>query len=205
MRLITVLIKSRILEDLNILHKYFNNLKCLNFTTYVNLSVAEIVQIYNNWKINLTIYNSSRSIFDYYISSKYGYLVLYDGHDHIYISFKSFRLDLFSSCYEIQDDYVIFYYNNEEVELEVEEVTDHCQEHNCVNFELIDQPSIIIHKKYINKLCINRCFDNNHNFEPTQSLELLISDSFSNKSKSLMQYLNTHSFDKLYSEVKFSQ
>ena len=39
-------------EDLNLLHEYFKNLEHINLDTIKGISLAEIVEILKNWKIN---------------------------------------------------------------------------------------------------------------------------------------------------------
>ena len=108
---------SDILESLDILHKYFNNLECINLTTYADLSIHEIGKILSNRKINLNKFERSSNNSDYSISSKVGCIVLYDGQDHLYINYKTFRLYSYSGNHTTQGDYAIFCYNQEWMEL----------------------------------------------------------------------------------------
>ena len=72
-----------------------------------------------------------------------------------------------------------------------------------MDLKLIDKPSIILHKKYIHKLCIYNLLENYPDFEPTQSLDLSISNYHKDKLKTLIEYLNSLSNGKLLSEVTF--
>ena len=51
-------------------------------------------------------------------TSKAGCLVLYDGTDHYYINFKTFKLYSNLNSYTTQGDFVIFNYNDEAMQLE---------------------------------------------------------------------------------------
>ena len=192
---------SDIFGNLDILHKYFNNLECINLMTNADLSIHEIGKIFNNRKIHLNKLERSSNNSDCSIASKVGCVVLYDGQDHFYINFKTFRLYFYSDNYTTQGDYVIFYYNHKSMELKDGEVTEYSQKYDSLNFELIDRPSIIVHKKYIYELYIENCLENSLDIEPTQSLNLFISNANKNNQKAILEYLNTHSFDKLFTEV----
>ena len=89
------------------------------------------------------------------------------------------------------------------IEFDIEEVMSNCQDYDSLDLKLVDEPSIIINKKYIHKLSFHNGLDQSLNFKPTQSLSLEISDRHANKSEGFIQYLQNHSLDKLSSEVEF--
>ena len=106
-------------ESLDIIHKYFNNLECINLKTRADLSIHEICKILNNRKMHLNKFDRYGKIYDCSITSNVGRVVLYDGQNHLHINFKTFRLYCYSDNYTTQGDYAIFYYNQERMELEV--------------------------------------------------------------------------------------
>ena len=106
-----------IFEDLDILNKCFSNLRRVKLLTSPDLSLSQIGSICKKWKINLVKYGNSG---EYSIASKAGCLVLYDGTDYCYISFNTFKLDSYLNSYTTQGDFVIFNYNNEAMDLEVD-------------------------------------------------------------------------------------
>ena len=173
----------------------------MNLTTCGDLSIHEIGKILNNRKINLCKIDISNHNYDYSITSKVGCIVLYDGMDHCYINFKAFRLYSYSCICTTQGDYAIFYYNQEWMELEDGKVTEYSQYYDSLDFELIDRQSIIVHKNYINEIYIKNYLKNSLDIEPTQSLNLFISDEYKINQKAILEYLNAHSFDKLFTEV----
>ena len=106
-----------IFEDLNILYKCFSNLRCVELSTSADLSLAQIGSICKKWKINLHKFGKGG---EYFVASKAGCLVLYDGTDHCYINFKTFELYYNSNSYTTQGDFLIFNYKDEFMQLEVD-------------------------------------------------------------------------------------
>ena len=63
--------KSDIFEDLDILHKYFINLKCVDLITYDCLPLTEVCEILSNFKLNFCIFEGPNYDDEYRIKSLY--------------------------------------------------------------------------------------------------------------------------------------
>ena len=196
--------KSDIFDDLDIIQEYFNNLKCVNLNTSDNLSLIEIGSILGNQKLNYFEFMGPEYKYGNSIQSKTGRVFLYDCDNHYCVKFKNLKMIFYQQNYTTQDDYVIFNFKHLGVELDVEDVTDSYQDYESLELESINEPSIIIHRRYIEKLELNKCLEHDLNIVPTQSLHLYVTKEYANKSKHLVQYLNSHSVDKLDSEVILS-
>ena len=130
--------------------------------------------------------------------------MFFDCTDHHFISFKNLKITFYYQNYTTQGDYVIFDFNYATVELDIEEITKSCKDYDSLKLELIDEPSIIIHRKYIHKLKIDKVLEHILMLEPTQSLSLDVTNEYAGRPKYLISYLKSHSFEKLDVEAKYS-
>ena len=96
----------------------------------------------------------------------------------LFINFKKITLKSNSSYCKTQDEYVIFDFDHAKIDLNFEEVSTIYEDYTFLDLDLIDKPSIIMHKKYIHKITINKDLENNLDFEPTKSINLDIGDDY---------------------------
>ena len=75
-----------------------------------------------------------------------------------------------------------------------------CKDYSSLNLNIIKKPSVILHKKYVQTLCIFKDPEHMLDFKPTRYLKLHISHIHS-KSSNLIEYLNVNSLENLHSEV----
>ena len=106
-----------------------------------------------------------------------------------------------SSEYSIRGHFVIFSYDSSKIELEVRKVAQSCQDYDLLDLELIDKPSFILHKKYIQELKINCALDKNLDFTPKERLDLHLGRYMDNDFDRVIEYLNCQKLDHLNSEV----
>ena len=122
--------KSDISEDLNIIHEYFSNLRCVNLNALDILSLTEIGNILNNYKLNHFEFRGTEFENGYSIESEFGSIHLYDWcNNHHCIKFKNLKIRSEGQNYTTQGDYVIFDFKHADVKLDVEDVTESLQEY----------------------------------------------------------------------------
>ena len=129
-------------------------------------------------------------------------MIIKNSDDHYCINFERIELKFYPNKLITLDDYVVFYSKYTELKLDVKGTTEKCEDYNLLNLKSIKRPAIVLHKKYIHKLMFNMDGIYNLDFTPTKSLKLHLS-SYCIDSKGLINYLNTHSFNKLHIEVEF--
>ena len=157
----------------------------------------------NNSKINHFKFGKTEKQYEYSIGSKAGCLVLYDCKDYLYINYKNLRLNSKSWLYITQDDYIIFDYEDTTIEFDVECITKDCQDYDSLILNIIDDPSIILHRDCIQTLEIINGRGSNIYHKPTESLSLKFAKNCSHVSTTLIEFIKSHCMDELNSEVNF--
>ena len=183
--------------------KGVKNVKNMNLLDVRYLSLAQIVNILKSYKINHVSFRGndfkSRQS-DFTISSSNGYVILYDGENQFLVKFKNIQIHPNRTTYLGHDEYVAFDYDIVSSEIEVENY----KESDILLIEHTQKPAIFLHKKYIHMLSVFNGLEGNIDIEPTRCLKLFISDLYTEKYEGLVEYLNSHSLERIFTEVKFS-
>ena len=154
-----------------------------------NKNFTETIKILRKANISkLSFSNSYDNEKGFLIDSSQGSVALYDCEDKIFINFTKLNIQSFSSKCKVIDDYVVFEYDNSNVKLHIEAVTETCELYDSLNLKSITKPAIILHKKYIKKLEIRNAFEYVYDVKPTESLILHIS-SLKRIKSALKKYL----------------
>ena len=193
-------------EDFKIVKKHFKNVKYVNLR-YIYLPLTGIIEILNKLPINHIHFtpDDDVQVYDmkYGVESKDGCLILYDSNIQLSVNYKSLTLRCSLLPYKVLDEYVIFHYSKIAVELDYEEVGGHCEDYDDLNLDALENPVIVLHKKYIHKLHADSDKVHKLGFEPTEYLELNIKDMPKTEVKELEEYLSSHSLNHLHIKANF--
>ena len=159
-----------VFEGLEIVDKYFPNLKRIDLWNITSLSIPEIVEILKNHKINKISIGSKYSSTS--LESKSGCLVLYDGNNQHFVKFSQLRLEHNPSSCEIHGEYAYFDYAFARIDLTFEGLVIGHEDYEKLDLRRIDGCFIILHTIYLHKLIsrANEIFK--VKYLPTKSLEL---------------------------------
>ena len=98
-----------------------------------------------------------------------------------------------------QDEYVILTKDSiGQMELNMNKISESCQDYDLVDLQSISEEAIIIHKKYVQIIRIKRKLDKKLDFVPSKKLELIDLNSDCSK---LTDYLNDDSIPNVPVEV----
>ena len=140
----------------------------------------------------------------YGIESNDGCLVLYDGNNQLFVNFNWLKLRCsYYSC-KTQGEYVIFNYKDIRVAFDCEEICDHCEDYDDLSLDTIEDPVIVLHTKYIQKLHADSRTIHLLGFEPTKHLELDLKDMSKFEVRELEKYVSSHSLNHLQVKLTVS-
>ena len=140
---------------------------------------------------------------EYSIESKDGCLILYDSNIQLSVNYKSLNLRCLLPLIKVLDEYVIFHYSKIAVELDYEEFGGHCEDYDDLNLDALENPVIVLHKKYIQKLITDSDMIHKLGFQPTEYLELNVTNVPKTELKELKKYLSSHSLNHLHIKANF--
>ena len=189
-------------EDINLLQKYFKNLKCINLEHIKTLSLGEISKIITKHKIdNINSKGSKNDEYDFSIISETGCILFYDCEDKYCLSFTKIEIQADSEYCVYQGEFVILFYDYVGwLKLDFAGVTKNSVDYNLINLSSIEQQAIIMHKKYIHTLSISKNLKKTLDFVPTKKLELTISSEYQGET---IDYFHKMFFNKIHTFVSF--
>ena len=135
---------------------------------------------------------------EYFIESNGGFLVLYDGNNQLFVNFNWLAIGCIQSSCKTQGEYVIFHDKHIKVALYCEEICDHCEDYDDLSLDTIEDPVIVLHTKYIQKLHADSRTIHLLGFEPTKHLELDLKDMSKFEVRELEKYVSSHSLNHLH-------
>ena len=222
-------IESDIENDLNIMYENFDNLKQINIRSINFFSFENIVKLLTDSPINqasfeidkiseqgfpLSPYQSTNLNFPYKrkylnndfkftVTSEAGCLLFFDKERKYCMNFKNFNLQSTAKDCGVKNEYVIFCNNDSLITLDFELATEGCEEYDSLDFAKNKGPFIVLHKKYIHKLCINENIERNIKFAPINQIELKITKKSLVRNQNFINYLEAISENKAKAVVTF--
>ena len=122
------------------------------------------------------------------------------------VNFKKIRLKVSPSYCKTKGEYVVFYYDHVNTELELEGVVHNCENYDCLDLKSFRNPIFALHRKYIHEVTTTSNILCKLNFEPIVSLELNMKYPESeSESEKLIKYLSSASLQKWHTTLNFRE